>query len=163
MSKTHFYTKILLLLSISFTVSFVVLSGCGHYIKTEDVHGVITLDGKPLDGASIAFTPKDSNSNAIPAYAQADVNGFYKLQTLLGRADAGTTEGEYIVTIKKTVEVPSGRFIAKEDGSKEDTYETQYLTPKDYFDQSKTPFTATVTRGKNEFNFDLTSSFKAGK
>ena len=76
-----------------------ILPSCGKKVlKTDEVTGTVTLDGSPLKGCSVFFTPADGNG--APAVGTTDASGVYKLQTALGAADAGTTPGTYSVTFQ---------------------------------------------------------------
>jgi len=127
-------------------------SGSGR-IKTNIVEGTITYEGQPLEGATVSFTPTGSQGD--PAYAQTDAQGKYKLQTLRGEVDAGTTAGEYIVTISKYDFIPTGRKLRQDDGSLADETVPKLATPEVYMNQKETPFKATVVKGKNKFDFKL--------
>ena len=127
-------------------------SGSGR-IKTNIVEGTITYEGQPLEGATISFTPTGSEGD--PAYAQTDAQGKYKLQTLRGEVDAGTTAGEYIVTISKYNFVPTGGKLKTDSGELVDETKPVLATPDVYMNQEKTPFKKTVVRGKNKFDFEL--------
>jgi hypothetical protein len=59
-----------------FTVGFFALAGCGpDGPEIAYVSGQVTLDGKPLAGASVVFIPE----NGRPAGARTDENGYYVL------------------------------------------------------------------------------------
>ena len=136
------------------------LAGCsGGKLATEAVTGVVTLDSKPLPDASVSFTPK-SEGQGHPGYARTDENGKYVLQTILGNANAGTTAGEYIVTVSKKVtpqvsvaEYGSSGYQPLSGGS-----QPKETLPAIYTDPKTTPFSASVQKGKNAFDFDLKSS-----
>jgi len=71
----------------------VMLFGCGgpkHY----PVRGTVTLDGKPLPDASIAFTPEGEQGAA--AAATTDSQGNYRLQAA---GSEGAQAGKYVVRI----------------------------------------------------------------
>ncbi len=151
MKKNHFLPFLCALFMIS------VLTGCGgtKSIKTDMVTGTVTdVDGSPLVGANINFSPVTSGSGS-PAYAITTEGGKYKLQTLLGKADAGTTPGEYIVTITKSEMVPSGQKDKHDEGQTVDVMTPKSLLPESYGETSKSPLRATVVSGNNEFNFTL--------
>ena len=147
---------------VSFTVCLFLtvwcLAGCSNgKIATEAVTGIITMDDKPLAGANVGFTPKDGQGH--PGYAMTDENGKYVLQTLLGEANAGTTAGEYSVTVSKK-EIPETKVA--EYGSSSYSPMSGGAQPKEtlpavYTDPKSTPFSASVTKGKNTFDFDLKS------
>ena len=133
--------------------------GCGDgRLKTEPVRGVITLDGKPLADATVNFTP-ENEGEGIASFGQTNEQGMYLLQTLSGAADAGTLPGEYIVTVIKYKTVPTGRqFRDQNTGEMIDDVESVLLFPgmARYASVSETPFRATVVKGRNTFDFQLT-------
>jgi hypothetical protein len=58
--------------------------GCGGGSKVAPVSGAVTLDGKPLANAHIAFQPeatKGSQNAGVGSYAVTDASGKYTLQT----------------------------------------------------------------------------------
>ena len=127
-------------------------SGSGR-IKTNIVEGTITYEGQPLAGATISFTPTGNEGD--PAFAQTDAQGRYKLQTLRGEVNAGTTAGEYVVTISKYDFVPTGRKLRTDDGEMVDETVPKLAIPEIYLDQGKTQFKRTVVKGRNKFDFEL--------
>ncbi|MBR5243282.1 MAG: hypothetical protein IKW13_03535 [Thermoguttaceae bacterium] len=129
----------------------------GGAIKTEGVTGVVTLDGEPLANATVYFTPAEGSTGALQSVGKTNEKGEYKLQTLLGAADAGTTPGDYVVTVDCVDEVETGRMKKNDDG--EDVPETEeiQLVPARYLNGATSGLTATVVKGSNTFNFDLTS------
>ncbi|HBT76457.1 MAG TPA: hypothetical protein DEB39_05930 [Planctomycetaceae bacterium] len=134
----------------------VVLAGCSDgKIRTELVEGTLTLDGKPLPGAQIRFTPK-SPDQGLAAFGRSDTDGRYRIQTLAGRPNAGTVPGEYLVTVSKTELVPNGKMVYSM-GEMIEARDSVQLLPESYSQTSKTPFSAVVVPGKNEFHFDVKS------
>ncbi|MDR1269402.1 MAG: hypothetical protein LBK82_07740 [Planctomycetaceae bacterium] len=133
--------------------------GCNkpHAIKTYIVTGNITLNGHPLSNAGVNFNPQGSVGNA--AYGITDENGTYKLQTLQGESDAGTTPGEYIVTIHKSVSETTGKKIIDPDTRElVDELKTKEIVPDIYKNPQKTKLTAVVVAGQtNTFDFNLKS------
>ena len=113
------------------------VTGCGESAPdVTPVHGVITLDGAPLNHAIITFQPVGKS----PAVGNSDENGRYDL--MYKRGVMGAPVGECVVTI----------FI--------DTYNNpqKLVIPPRYNTESE--LKREVARGENEFNFDLTSSEK---
>lgn len=133
--------------------------GCNksQAIKTDIVTGSVTLDGQPLSNAYVNFNPKGSEGNA--AYGITDGNGTYKLQTLQGEAGAGTTPGEYIVTIHKSVSEQTGKKIIDQDTRElVNELKTKEIVPDIYKNPQKTKLTAIVVAGQtNTFDFNLKS------
>ncbi|MFK7778054.1 MAG: carboxypeptidase-like regulatory domain-containing protein, partial [Gimesia sp.] len=64
---------------ITLTALCVNFSGCGSTTNDQPdlglVKGIVTLDGQPLDGASISFLPDSGRT----ASAKTDANGYYEL------------------------------------------------------------------------------------
>ncbi len=130
---------------------------CGpRPIKTEGVTGVVTLDGAPLANATVTFVPTEG-STGVAAAGVTNEKGEYKLQTLLGAADAGTTPGKYAVSFSCYDEVETGETRTDEDGEEVPITEEVNVLPTKYNDAATSGFEADVVDGKNTFNFDLTS------
>ena len=143
--------NILLLVTI-FTVA--ALTGCGNgKLTTINVTGTVTYEGEPLAGATVNFIPK-AEGQGHPAYGMTDAQGHYKLQTLLGNPDAGTTPGKYAVSVIKMEEQaetsdtsPSRTAIPPHPKS---------FIPERYGRTTTSGLTATVKKGeKNVFDFVL--------
>ena len=133
-----------------------ILPSCGKKVlKTDEVTGTVTLDGSPLKGCTVFFTPAEGNG--APAVGTTDASGVYKLQTALGAADAGTTPGDYTVHFTCLTVVKEGQTGDKDgEGATDD--ETKSAIPAKYNDPKKSGFTATVVKGQpNKFDFALTS------
>lgn len=131
--------------------------GCtgSNKIHTDMVTGTVTdVDGSPLVGATVNFSP-DPAGQGNAAYAITDESGHYKLQTLLGNPDAGTTPGTYKVAITKAILVPTGKKETRGDGSVVDEMLSKELLPAAYTSVTTTPFKETVVKGKNTFDFTL--------
>jgi len=78
--------------------------GCGESGPTlVPVTGKVTLDGKPLDGANIAFAPEPGN--AYPAIG-ADVTGAEGNYKLMTNGRSGLPPGKYKVAISKVAAKP---------------------------------------------------------
>src|SRR5215204_672559 len=75
-------------------------AGCGQ-AKTVKVQGVVTLDGKPLPGATVTFSPIQEGRAAS---GRTDTDGSFRLTTY--RTDDGALPGEYkvIVAVDKAAE-----------------------------------------------------------
>ncbi|MDR0328754.1 MAG: hypothetical protein LBI05_10710 [Planctomycetaceae bacterium] len=148
-----------ILLSMTILAVLALTTGCGDgTIATLKVTGTITLDGVPLPNANINFTPK-SEGQGNPGYAVTDEKGTYKLQTLLGAAEAGTTPGDYGVSITC---VESGRVVESTRGSTSDAppppmTRPQSLIPERYGSTATSGLSATVEKGKLVHDFALTS------
>lgn len=135
-------------------LAFAGCSGSGP-INTDSVEGKITLGGAPVEGANVMFSPV-TEGKGNPAYATTDAQGHYQLQTQQGAAGAGTTPGEYKVTISKVVMVATGKMTKTPEGESEKVTQPEDVLPLKYKFQKDTPLTASVEAGKaNVFDFNL--------
>lgn len=98
------------------------------------VGGAVTLDGAPLAGALVVFTPDGPGRSAI---ATTDAAGRYELSFL--RDIAGANVGTHTVRITTATEDRGGKEIL----------------PERY--HVKTELTATVDQGTNKLDFALES------
>ena len=129
-----------------------VLPACSKAIKTEGVTGVVTYNGEPLADATVKFIPADGTGSQ--SYGKTNEKGEYKLQTLLGAADAGTTPGEYKVTVDCIETVETGKMIQENGEEKPETI-AQSLIPAKYNNAETSGLTATVAPGDNKIDFAL--------
>ena len=148
--------KFAMTLCLGMILSLFAVAGCSDKLRTYSVEGTVTLDSEPFASANISFVVK-AEGKGNTAYARTDENGFYRLQTHLGVPNAGTTPGEYRVTISKTVPVPTGQKELDSEGRYYDELEAKEVAQSIYTALESTPFSATVVKGKNTFNFDLKS------
>lgn len=145
-------------------LSCLISFGCktGASFRVEAVEGVVTLDGKPVEGATLTFVPSDSSMGKA-AYARTDAQGRYKLTaTGGGQSGAGTMTGRYDVAI--TLDVPSREPTAKELENQERGIVPNIpmisVVPKKYNDAKTSELSAEVVKGKNRFDFELKSEAK---
>ncbi len=80
--------------------------GCGSGDETESIKlvpvtGVVSLNGKPVEGASVTFTPNAGSKPNTPGSDMSGPEGTYKL---MYRGRSGVTPGKYKVTVSKTFE-----------------------------------------------------------
>ena len=142
-----------LLLFASLVVCSLLFTACGKdVLKTEKVEGTVTLDGAPLADCTVFFTAQGEGTNGV---GRTDSQGKYKLQTVQGAADAGTTPGTYAVHFNCQVVVTPEETDSEGNVTKEEV--TKSAIPAKYNDAKTSGFTATVQKGANTFDFDLTS------
>ncbi|MCR4411576.1 MAG: carboxypeptidase-like regulatory domain-containing protein [Thermoguttaceae bacterium] len=149
----------------------VAILGCGggKKLDTVPVSGTVTLDGTPVEGAMVVFTPTTGGGAA--ASGKTDASGRYKLTTR--DPNDGALAGTYLVIIHKTeVKDPTAGAVkpgmtgeeaakaaieAYEKSGKPEVKAIDHL-PKKYKDPGTSGFKVEVTKGgKNEFDFPLTS------
>ena len=134
--------------------------GCGTKgkgLKVEFVTGKVTLDNEPIAEASVIFVPKTDTPPMETASGITDANGVYKLTSGNGDPQAGAVEGEYTVLVSKILakSLREGQDYAASTGYNV-PYTQTHLLPAKYRDNKATPLSATVKRGKNTLNFELT-------
>lgn len=88
------------------------LLGCGpSYVV---VVGVVTMDGQPIEGATVVFTSDDGTKTAVGI---SDATGNF---TLSGDGKPGVIPGSYKVTVSKSAMVAGMSPSAMAEGSKAD-------------------------------------------
>jgi hypothetical protein len=100
-------------------VSIVVLgavalvSGCGG--GPASVSGVVTLDGKPVEGATVNFTPASGDGGGLGgSYGKTDAEGRYALRTIAADKP-GAAAGKHKVTISLAKADPTNPEGAAKD------------------------------------------------
>lgn len=140
--------------------------GCGSGPgDLNAVSGMVTLDGEPLSGATVSFSPA-SDGSGRPAVGTTNEQGVYELTDMrFSQAGPGVAVGEYIVTISKT-SVAEQSYPEEDDpnyGDLPDPTSTgstgvKSLVPEKYGDRSSSGLTASVESGNNEnVDFELTT------
>lgn len=71
------------------------LAGCAGGRKPTKVEGTVTLDGKPVSGATVSFLPLDVGGR--PANGRTDQDGHFRLTTI--EPGDGALPGEYKVSV----------------------------------------------------------------
>jgi hypothetical protein len=129
-------------------------AGCSEVQQSATsipVTGTVTLNAKPLEGASISFIPLSSNQSQ-GGIGNTDAAGNYEVTHF--RTGKGLEPGEYRVVISKLVTqdgspIPAGQSAAD--------VATKDALPPHYSDQDASTLKATVAAGGKPINFDLTS------
>jgi hypothetical protein len=133
----QFDLRTLLLAAVPVAVFSLVV---GMYLRRPQpvpVSGLVTLDGKPLQSAKIAF-------NGATMIARTNTKGSFNLRTKVGRSVVdGAIPNSYRITVVK---------ILDGKGPRKNTL------PERYASEDTSGLTAEVTRdGPNFFTFDLTT------
>jgi hypothetical protein len=149
-------------------VALLAAAGCGGKHTPVKVGGKVTLDGKPVEGATVTFYSAAGGDEGRPANGRTDADGVYHLGTM-GDED-GALPGEYKVVVAKWgplkpnlkvpnfPDTPEGRaqrdeflYRAYGDGPRE-----KNILPPRYGDLKTTPLTWTVSGRTSEADFELT-------
>mgnify|MGYP001260950206 CR=1 FL=1 len=150
----------------------VVMTGCSNQPskpKTYPVTGTVTLNGKPVEGATVTFVPKDPNAGdpkPRAATAITDANGRYAIGTFA--TGDGAIPGEYLVKVTKYRVPNQQQQAAREDAESEMQAYLQYQQapqqvktgpqnelPAKYENEKTSGLFITVQPGQNTFNIDL--------
>ncbi|MBW3597231.1 MAG: carboxypeptidase-like regulatory domain-containing protein [Planctomycetes bacterium] len=117
--------------------------GCGNQ-NLGRVEGTVTLDGQPLEGAMVTFSPVEGGR---PAAARTDAAGRYEL--IYTRDDEGALIGEHQVSITTYDEIPL-------ENDEDEVQVVPERLPTKY--NVATELTAVVESGSNQIDFDLESA-----
>jgi len=143
---------------LSLAVLVLILSGgCERGPQMVPVSGTITLEGKPLAGASVMYVLK---TGGPPVTAVTDSQGKYELSTLT--PGDGALEGDYQVAIvayrvtgvsADPASDPSQQLPGAQGGER-----VTWIAPMRYSDLKTSGLTATVSADQeNVIDFDLQS------
>lgn len=143
--------------------------GCGSSAgqhQTHKVTGKVLMNGAPVIGASVAFSPTGKGMPA--ALGQTDTQGVYTLTTYA--AGDGAPEGEYKILVTKSAPAadpesnkpthdPTGKNKSvaptHSGGGKGKTTPTGHLLPDKFAKVATTPLVKTVVAGPNTIDLDL--------
>ena len=132
--------------------------GCGESSKYAQVSGSVTLDGKPVENATVSFLPKGSGR---PAGGNTDANGVFELTT--DNPGDGALAGRYIVTVTAVdiVKSEKAKALEAEYGSVGDSVpgpppNENWRVPRTYSELQTSGLEFVVKQGENNVaNFDL--------
>lgn len=132
------------------------VSGCSESYDGPElvqISGTVTLDGEPLSGAVLSFTPTGS-TRGFGAGGYTDAVGRYELFT---RGDIrGAAAGEYRVVAKKWM-MPDGSDFLIASGSDPSSSAARQILPARYSEREKTELSATIRAGSGTIDFPLSS------
>lgn len=151
--KSLFCQVVLLMLGVA------TLSGCGSTVAAGPdpasfiaVKGVVTLDGKPLDGAMVVFFPQDAKMGD-GGTSVTEASGEYELKT---NGATGAVPGNYRVMISRLVDAFGKPVIATPETPPANLGARESL-PSRYSDYTATTLKVKVTPQGGSFDFKLTS------
>lgn len=137
------------------------LFGCDSGPHVVPVTGTVTINGKPLEGATVSFTPEESNAVKTLGTDTTGPEGNFKL---MYNDRTGIAPGKYKVLISKQ-EAKAGVVIPEE--FKKDPVMakmagmTKESLPPAVSDAEESSFTREVKEsGDNVFDFDIKASSK---
>ena len=148
----HRFSTVLLFVFIAF------VAGCGgsQGPKAYLVEGVVTLNGDPVEGVTVSFTPNEASGTN--SGGTTDASGKYTLMTSFGTNGAGP--GTYTVTLSKTEVVLTGRKVRslnEETGVEEEFDEKtrKEMLPEKYTSARHTPFKEITVEAKSPNKIDF--------
>ncbi len=103
------------------------LPGCGKDSQLQPVEGAVTLDGKPVEGATVSLIP----DQGLPATGLTDSQGHFTLSTI---GEPGCKPGAYAIIVTKlkpSPDNPSAELGLPSDASQGHNA-PQHLMPKKY-------------------------------
>jgi hypothetical protein len=125
-------------------------SGCGN--RLVPVEGVVTLDGKPVEGATVMFVPTEGSGR--PATGATESDGSFRLKSF--DSGDGILPGNYKVTVSKIEggPIPKAPEVHEEDADRmtqrmEEFFKTRRLSkrtllPGIYSNAATTPLSCKV-------------------
>ncbi len=115
------------------------LVGCGDSVKTADVSGTVTYDGKPVEEGAISFVPADGKG---PSGGGTIKDGKYTATKVpVGNAKVRISAAKVVGAAKEDKDAPGRPPLTKES------------IPEKY--NTKSDLTFEVKSGANEKNWDL--------
>jgi hypothetical protein len=143
-------------------------SGSSDLPKTYPVSGVVTHEGKPVDGATVTFLPMEGTGSSI---GLTDANGKYALSTF--NPSDGAPAGQYKVSVVKwqggaPPPAPTGQIAPGEideatyappketpGGGAAATTGPKNLLPAQYSNADSSGLRATVAEAENQIDLPL--------
>lgn len=152
------------LLVVAICVMCLICIGCGPDAKLGEVTGKVTLDGQPVKGAVVTFTPVDGGRASV---GKTDDNGVYNLAF---GAEPGALVGTHKVTVQ-AVTSTGGTTFDPNIRSDSPEYEKQAMggSQADYNNakstetipakyNKETTLEYEVKSGKNTIDIEMTSN-----
>lgn len=126
------------------------------------VSGTVTYDGKPLDNASVTFSPMDGGKAGYGASGFTDASGKYTVETAAGdgKTKPGAVPGKYGVKISRMVK-PDGSVWKpdpKDPSIGPMTFGAREELPEEYSMQPR--LNAEVSKDKSVHDFTLVKKGK---
>jgi hypothetical protein len=115
---------------------------------TVTVEGVVTLDGEPVEGASVVFIAQAGTNSATGV---TDSSGRFSMDSFPGRKK-GAVPDSYKVEVAKTIVEDKG----ERDG--EGMVQLSYGLPKQYASQMTSGLSVTVQGDVTDLKFELKSA-----
>jgi hypothetical protein len=140
--------------------TMVLAAGCGGKYTPVPVSGVVTLDGRPVEGATVYFYAVGDDKDGRPAFGTTDKDGVFRLSTM-GHEDGALPRRYKVVVTKYVPTIPNLKIPDFPDtiegrNARADfmyrTFEDKGIPPftnalpARYGDSASTPFECTVEK-----------------
>jgi len=140
-------------------------AGCGEKeAPVAPVKGVVTIDAKPLDEATVSFVPDPGNKHVTPGVGVSETDGTFQIRH---NGRFGVAPGKYKVLISKKNATKPGVEVPKaflNDPVQQELMGVRKETlPKKYSDPASATEIVEVKEGGNTFEFDVKRSVAAKK
>ncbi|ADB18947.1 hypothetical protein Psta_4299 [Pirellula staleyi DSM 6068] len=131
------------------------LVGCGGGVKAVPVTGVVTLNGQPVVGAGVNFSPADGQG--VPSLASTDEQGRFVLMT--STDEVGAMPGRHRVTVyhAQFVNAPTADAQGNLGEAPPQGIQTIWLVPERYSKFDTSGLAVEVAPGMPEVQLQLTS------
>lgn len=152
-------------------LSSLLLLGCSPAgPKVNLVTGKVTLDGTPIAGATVTFSPVDG-SGGRPAVGKTNEKGVYTVTDTESTAiGSGAAAGEYRIGVlwykssgPDTSQSTGSSEVVEDKAARVKSTGPEALLPAYYSNPMTSGLTTSVKAGKNEYNITLDSKFTGVK
>jgi hypothetical protein len=139
-------------ISLTVILLSVTVTGCSSEPSRYAATGAVTMDGAPAPLVIVRFHPVSANSSPGGS-GPTDTAGKFRIGG--NGKNTGLPSGEYKVTFSQTL--VNGKPTLAGSGGKaaEKVPSEKEAVADDYLDPQKTPVTATIGGGTNDFTFDI--------
>jgi len=144
------------LITLVACVSLLGLSGCfsSGDSNVANVTGIVTVDGEPIEYAIVSFMPVDGRAS----FGRTDANGVYTLAYVKQQKGALIGEHKVVIETKVVAETNYGGKTGGDQGGPPVRFTgRKEMLPKKYCDRWSTELTASVEKGDNNIDFQLTT------
>ena len=154
-------------------VCLLIAVGCNGGPKVSSVTGKVTMDGAPLSGATVTFSPVKGGTGSA-AVGTVDASGAYKLTDMKStNIGSGAVVGDYNVGIvwfkpddndtSRSSGASAAGVMTADKAAASTAGGPKLALPTAYQNPETSGLKASVKAGENNFDFTLDSKFKGAK
>jgi hypothetical protein len=146
----------LVLLAVFLSLS--IIAGCGSGLHFVPVEGVVTLDGKPIDKATVLLIApvSEKGDKGLPATAITDTDGRFSLTS--ANIHKGAVPGQYQIVVTKLIVtgVLTDKF-GLDGGAAPGGIRQKWIIPQKYSLPNTSGLSVEVKEGMEPLKLQLTS------